>query len=189
MPFATELPWLRRTFARGLGLLPGDRPVVLELGRVKAAPLICFEDILPEAGREAASVRPNLLVNLSNDAWFAGSREPEMHLRAAVMRAIETRRDLVRAVNVGPTSFIDATGRIREAYSVDVPAALVVQVALLDGPATIYARFGDWPVARRLRRRHWRDLRGHKTERAPDHRVTRRPLRLVRASSRRAITG
>ncbi|MGO8995224.1 MAG: apolipoprotein N-acyltransferase [Polyangiaceae bacterium] len=144
VPFATELPWLRQTFARGLGMVPGDRPQVLELGRVKAAPLICFEDILPEAGREAASVRPNLLVNLSNDAWFVGSREPETHLRAAVMRAIETRRDFVRAVNVGPTSFIDATGRIREAYSVDVPAALVVRAALLDGQ-TIYARFGDWP--------------------------------------------
>jgi apolipoprotein N-acyltransferase len=61
------------------------------------------------------------------------------------MRAIETRRDFVRAVNVGPTSFIDATGRIREAYEAGIPAALVVKVALLDGAPTIYARFGDWP--------------------------------------------
>jgi apolipoprotein N-acyltransferase len=119
--------------------------VVLDLGRVKAGVLICFEDILPEAGREAASVSPNLLVDLSNDAWFAGSREPAMHLLAATMRAIETRRDFVRAVNVGPTSFIDATGRIREAYEAGIPAALVVKVALLDGAPTIYARFGDWP--------------------------------------------
>jgi apolipoprotein N-acyltransferase len=145
VPFATELPWLRRTFARGLGMIPGEHPVLLDLGRVKAGVLICFEDILPEAGREAASVGPNLLVNLTNDAWFAGSQEGEMHLRLAAMRAIELRRDLVRAVNVGPASFIDATGRVREADQTAVPAALLVTVALLDGPPTVYARFGDWP--------------------------------------------
>ena len=145
VPFAAELPWLRRTFARGLGLLPGARPALLDLGRVKAGVLICFEDILPEAGREAASVRPNLLVNLSNDAWFVGSAEPEMHLRAAAMRAIEARRDFVRAVNVGPTSFIDAAGRVRASYESAIPSSLVVKVALIDDGPTIYTRFGDWP--------------------------------------------
>ncbi len=145
VPFATEIPWLRRTFARGLGMLPGDHPVVATFGRVRAGTLICFEDILPEAGREAASVAPNLLVNMTNDAWFSGSAEAEMHLWLAAMRAIETRRDMVRAVNFGPASHIDATGRIREAYDAAVPGSLVVKAALLDGPPTTYARFGDWP--------------------------------------------
>lgn len=145
VPFAAAFPWLRRTFARGLGLVPGDRPVAMSLGRVRAAALICFEDTLPEAGREAASVAPNLLVNLTNDAWFAGSSEPEMHLWLAQMRAVETRRDMVRAVNGGPASFIDAAGRIRDAYETVIPGSLVVRAALLDGAPTIYARFGDWP--------------------------------------------
>jgi apolipoprotein N-acyltransferase len=48
-------------------------------------------------------------------------------------------------VNVGPASFIDATGRVRVADQTAVPAALLVTVALLDGPPTVYARFGDWP--------------------------------------------
>jgi apolipoprotein N-acyltransferase len=145
VPFATELPWLRRTFARGLGLVPGDRPTALDLGRVKAGVLICFEDVLPDAGREAASVRPNLLVDVSNDAWFAGSHEAELHLRAAAMRAIEARRDLVRAVNVGPMSFVDAAGRVKNDYEVGIPSSLVVKVALLSDAPTIYARFGDAP--------------------------------------------
>lgn len=145
VPFATEIPWIRRTFARGLGMLPGGGPVLSGLGRVKAGALICFEDILPDAGREAASLSPNLLVNLTNDAWFAGSHEPELHLRLAAMRAIETRRDLVRAVNLGPTGLIEATGRVGQVHDVAVPGSIVVNAALLDGAPTVYARFGDWP--------------------------------------------
>jgi apolipoprotein N-acyltransferase len=145
VPFAGELPWIRRTFARGLGMVPGRGPVRADLGRVKAGTLICFEDVLPEAGREAASLSPNLLVNLTNDAWFAGSDEPVLHLRLAAMRAIEARRDLVRAVNLGPTSLVDASGRIRDVYDLAVPGSLVVTAALLEGGPTVYVRFGDWP--------------------------------------------
>jgi apolipoprotein N-acyltransferase len=147
VPLAAEIPWIRRTFARGMGLLPGDRQVLLDFGRVKAAALICFEDVLPAAAREAGAVGPNLLVNVSNDAWFAGSIEPELHLRAATMRAIETRRDFVRAVNVGPTSFVDAAGRTRADHESTFPSALVVTAALLGGPPTFYVRFGDGPTA------------------------------------------
>jgi apolipoprotein N-acyltransferase len=147
VPLATELPWLRRTFARGMGLLPGEHQVALDLGRVRAAALICFEDVLSAASREAGAVSPNLLVNLTNDAWFVGSQEPALHLRAAAIRAIETRRDFVRAVNVGPTSFVDAAGRIRADYEAGIPAALVVTAALLEGPPTFFVRYGDWPTA------------------------------------------
>jgi apolipoprotein N-acyltransferase len=147
VPFATELPWLRRTFARGLGMLPGKGPVRVDAGPVKAGVLICFEDVLPEAGRDAAGVSPNLLVNLSNDAWFSGSAEPELHLRVSVVRAVEARRDLVRAVNLGPTSWVDATGRVRKRYDGEIPVALVVEPALREGSPTPFTRFGDAPFA------------------------------------------
>jgi apolipoprotein N-acyltransferase len=147
VPFATVWPWLRRTFARGIGLLPGDHPVLLDTGRLKAAPLICVEDALPAASREAASVHPNVLVDMSNDAWFSGSSESAGHLRASIPRAIETRRDLVRAVNGGSTAFIDAAGRLRAVLPDDLAGSLVVQVALLDGPPTFYALWGDAPTA------------------------------------------
>jgi apolipoprotein N-acyltransferase len=145
VPLASELPWIRRTFARGLGMLPGEEPVILDAGRVKAGVLICFEDLLPAAGREAALLSPNLLVNLSNDAWFAGSAESEIHLRFSVLRAVEARRDLVRAVNLGPTSWVDAAGRVRARYDAPLPGSLVIDAALLDDGPTFYARFGDWP--------------------------------------------
>jgi apolipoprotein N-acyltransferase len=67
--------------------------------------------------RIALSLRPNLLVNVTNDAWFTGTAEPELHARLAVMRAIELRLDLVRAVNRGVASWVDATGRFGRAMS------------------------------------------------------------------------
>jgi apolipoprotein N-acyltransferase len=127
--------------------LPGESEVGLVAGRVRAGVLVCYEDTLPVAGREAIQTRPNLLVNVTNDAWFAGSAEGELHLRLSALRAIELRRDLVRAVNLGPTSWVDATGRVRARVDPDFASAVVVEPALLEAPDTIYARFGDAPWA------------------------------------------
>jgi apolipoprotein N-acyltransferase len=144
VPLADRMPWMRQVFARGLGLSPGDHAVSLDAGRVHAAVLICYEDTLPEAGREAMTTSPNLLVNITNDAWFGGG-ESELHLRMAALRAVELRRDLVRAVNLGLPSWFDATGRLRARGSPDFPGVLSTEPALLDGPPTLYARFGDVP--------------------------------------------
>lgn len=146
VPLADSFPWLRKVFARGTGLVPGTESVLFTTGPIRAAVLNCYEDTLPQAGREAMEVRPNLLVNVTNDAWFTGSGEGELHLRLAALRAIEARRDLVRAVNQGPTSFVDATGRVRARYSDVMPATLPVSTALLDTPVTLFSRFGDAPL-------------------------------------------
>ncbi len=146
VPFAEEIPWMKKTFARGTGLVPGTESTPLVAGRIRAGILVCYEDNLPEAGREAMSGAPNVLVNLTNDAWFSGSAEGELHLRLSVLRAIETRRDLARAVNLGPTSLVDATGAVRFRYDATFPKAVEVEVALLETPPTFYVRFGDAPV-------------------------------------------
>jgi apolipoprotein N-acyltransferase len=147
VPLADRLPWMRQVFARGLGLAAGDRSVAFRAGLVRAAVLICYEDMLPEAGREAMEPLPNLLVNVTNDAWFTGSSESELHLRVATLRAVEARRDMVRAVNAGPTSWVDAAGRVRQRASPLVPGVLSVEPALLDTPPTVYTRYGDAPLA------------------------------------------
>lgn len=146
VPLADTFPWLARVFARGTGLSPGHESVVFETGPIRGAVLNCYEDTLPIAGREAMEGRPNLLVNVTNDAWFSGSAEGELHLHLAVLRAIELRRDLVRSVNEGPTSFVDAAGRVRARYDAPLPATLPVEAALLDGAPTLYARAGDAPL-------------------------------------------
>ena len=142
VPLAGQFPALRRAFIRGTGMIPGEHQVALVSGPIRAAVLNCFEDTLPEAGLEASDVDPNLLVNVTNDAWFAGTRESELHLRLATMRAIELRRDLVRAVNLGPTTWVDATGLVRGRYDPLIAGSLPTTPALLE-EKTVYARFGD----------------------------------------------
>ncbi|HEY8088935.1 MAG TPA: apolipoprotein N-acyltransferase, partial [Polyangiaceae bacterium] len=143
VPLADRIPMLRHVFARGLGLSAGDHEALLVSGRIRAAVLVCYEDMLPEAGEEAMSVGPNLIVNVTNDAWFSGSAESELHLRVAVLRAVELRRDMVRAVNFGPTSWVDAAGRVRARAAPELPSVLPTQPALLDASPTLYARWGD----------------------------------------------
>jgi apolipoprotein N-acyltransferase len=147
VPLADQLPFLRDVFARGLGLDAGTESTPLNVGMVHATVLNCYEDTLPVAGREAMGPHPNLLVNVTNDAWFAGTQESELHLRTAVPRAIETRRDLVRAVNRGPTTWVDANGRIVARLDpAKGPQVLMTEPALLEAPLTLYSRAGEWPM-------------------------------------------
>ncbi|MGH7329125.1 MAG: apolipoprotein N-acyltransferase, partial [Polyangiaceae bacterium] len=146
VPLADVFPWLRHAFARASGLAPGDHQVLLSTGKIRASVLNCFEDILPGAGREAMSVRPNLIVNVTNDAWFHPSEESELHMRMSVMRAVEERRDMVRAVNFGTTTWVDAAGRVRARYDLPIAGVLMTEPALLDTPLTFFGRFGEWPT-------------------------------------------
>jgi apolipoprotein N-acyltransferase len=115
LPFGEYLPglvWFRAQHAAatgGQGVSPGTTPPRISLGRKEIGVLNCFEDTVPEALEGIAGV--DLLVNVTNDAWFAGSNNAQ-HVVAARWRAIELRRDLVRASNEGASGHIDARGRV-----------------------------------------------------------------------------
>jgi apolipoprotein N-acyltransferase len=144
VPLGDTFPWLNEVFYRGTGLLPGKRQVLLEAGPIRAVALNCYEDTLSAAVRDAMSLDPNLIVNITNDAWYTGTMESELHLRLATTRTIEARRDMVRAVNYGETTWVDAAGRVRARYSSELPGVLRAEPALLGG-RTLYARAGDIP--------------------------------------------
>lgn len=145
VPLGDTFPWLNEVFYRGTGLLAGKKQVALVAGAIRAVALNCYEDTLSEAVRQAMGVAPNLLVNITNDAWYTGSMESELHLRLATARTVEVRRDMVRAVNLGETTWLDATGKVRARYSSDFPGVLRAEPALLSGQ-TLYARAGDVPL-------------------------------------------
>jgi apolipoprotein N-acyltransferase len=142
-------------FSGLLGLLPGmpfvegftagDGPRTLDLpGGEKIAPLICYEDLMPELSRSfVREKKANLLVNLTNDAWYGRTVAPWQHARLAQWRAIETRRSLLRVTNTGVTSFINAKGEMVETLPIFTPAVLKTQLEILEGE-TFYVRFGDW---------------------------------------------
>jgi apolipoprotein N-acyltransferase len=133
------------------GFTPGDGPHTFDLsGGVRIAPLICYEDLMPPLSRAfVKDTRANVLVNLTNDAWYGRTVAPWQHTRLAQWRAIETRRSLLRVTNTGITTLINAKGEIQESLPIFTPAVLKTQLEILEGE-TFYVRFGDgfaWAVS------------------------------------------
>ena len=91
----------------------------------------------------SAKKKANLLVNLTNDAWYGNTVALWQHAWLAQWRAIETRRSLLRVTNTGVTGFINAKGEMVQALPVFTPAVLKTRVQILEGE-TLYVRFGDW---------------------------------------------
>jgi len=118
-PFVRKLvPSAAGHFARGKEIV--SFPFELDGEQYRLGPMICYEDILTDFGRELAGHHPHLLINVTNDAWFGDTAEPWQHLALSVFRAVEVRADLVRAVNTGVSAFIDANGRVYgQTYAMD----------------------------------------------------------------------
>lgn len=146
VPLGEQLPFLKRIFQRAGGLVPGKEVRLLRSGEARMGILNCYEDTLPGIGRRVARAEPNLLVNVTNDAWFGPTAEPELHLRLSVLRAIEARLDLVRAVNLGVPAWIDASGSIRARGSAERESVLYVSPTLNDMSPTFYVKAGDIPL-------------------------------------------
>jgi len=106
--------------------------------------LICYEDILPQFVRRVMDQHPDILINLTNDAWFGESREPRIHLALATFRAVEQRRFLVRATNTGISAIVDPVGRVLGETPTFARANLIGTVKPMYG-LTFYQQVGDWP--------------------------------------------
>lgn len=141
VPLWDYLPPLQERFPRGL--TPGDAPRVVPVAGHRVGVLNCYEDVLDQYAVAVGRNRPDVLVNVTNDAWFGDTAEPWLHEATARLRAIETRRDLVRAVNTGTSSHAAATGESLVRTPTFVPEAFIAEVRVLD-VVTPWVRFGDW---------------------------------------------
>jgi len=83
------------------------------------------------------------VLNISNDGWFRGSSEHDIHLATSVFRAIENRVPLARAVNTGVSALVDGNGRVIAALPKITEGVLSVTVPL-DDRVTLYSEWGDW---------------------------------------------
>ena len=143
VPFWDLLPLLREYFPHR-GITPGAAPRMLTVDGHRIAVLNCYEDVLPNYARQLAAFEPapEFFVNLTNDAWFGDTAEPLLHNHVARVRAIETRRDLVRAVNTGVSAHISASGAELVHTQTFIQTSFIAAVRKLDG-TTPYSRFGD----------------------------------------------
>jgi apolipoprotein N-acyltransferase len=124
---------------------PGERQQpLLKADGWQLAMAICYEVIYPELVRVLAG-DADLIVTISNDAWFGDSIGPLQHMQMARMRALENGRYVLRSTNNGVTAIVAADGRIRAQIPQFEPGVLVGDFEVMVG-TTPYGRFGHLPV-------------------------------------------
>jgi apolipoprotein N-acyltransferase len=142
VPFAETGPvfgasqLFRARYYRGTG------DPVLAAAPARLGPLLCYEAAFPELARAAVRAGADLLVNMSNDAWFPPGGGPEQHFLFTRLRAVELRRSLLRAANRGVTAVVLPDGRLLRRTDGRTPGTEVASVPRLD-TVTVYARGGD----------------------------------------------
>jgi apolipoprotein N-acyltransferase len=179
VPFGEFVPWRRilrhvghltadlgefhRGTVRSVSALPGGRYSVF----------ICYEAIFAGEIRQFANNGAELLINISNDGWFGRTAAPVSHLEAARVRAVESRRWLLRDTNNGFTASIDPYGRIVAELAPDIRGELDAPYAFRSD-LTFYVRHGDWlpwlsliVVALSLLIVDWRSMIAPRTQSAP----------------------
>ena len=86
----------------------------------------------------------DVIINMTNDAWFGPTKESHAHLALGRMRAIETRMPIVRSTNTGVSAFVGVDGQIQLASDQDVEATMRREVVIKD-VGSLYVRVGKWP--------------------------------------------
>ncbi|MBU1230837.1 MAG: apolipoprotein N-acyltransferase [Proteobacteria bacterium] len=120
VPFGEYMPlpsWLPlEKLVNGVGdFVPGRDQKAIRSGDLALGVLICYEAIFPGLAQERVSQGANIIVILSNDAWFGATSAPMQHLNLTALRAIEQGRWIVRSTNTGISAFIDPLGRVQRA--------------------------------------------------------------------------
>ncbi|HEY1905502.1 MAG TPA: apolipoprotein N-acyltransferase, partial [Myxococcaceae bacterium] len=170
VPFGEYVPWhldevLGIGNIVGASFAPGNDLGPALLRRPEGPPVrlgieICFDAIFPEISRTYARNGAEVLVNMTNDAWYGFSSAPFQFVHMVATRAVETGRPVARAANTGVSAFIDPVGRVFDATDVGVVPSdrLAVSAAELTGPewrmaalplmegATPYVVIGDVPA-------------------------------------------
>ncbi len=121
---------------------PGDDPATAQVDGHRVGAFICYEAIFPDLARLFARDGADLLVNITNDAWYGRTSAPYQHLAMATFRAVENGKYLVRAANTGISAVVDPRGRVLESTPLFEPAVLVRDVPTVPGQ-TFYTRYGD----------------------------------------------
>jgi apolipoprotein N-acyltransferase len=157
LPFGDDFPILRQWAGIGMDTTPGPGPVVFTMQNppLNIAPLICFEDTVPEVADKTIPLRPDCFVTITNDGWYTGwcaAWGVRQHLSHAVFRCIEHDRPMVRCANNGISCLIDQNGTVTSRYTdasgaeIDVGGVFTGTLSLYPIHATLHEMWGDWIV-------------------------------------------
>lgn len=142
VPLRKLFPFISKLVVGVGDFRPGKGYYPLRMNNHKVGVLICYEGIFPDASRTYKTMGADVLVNITNDAWFGNTSAPYQHLSMTVFRAIETRLYVIRSANTGISALIDPTGRIVAKTELFTRTALRDTIKFIHYE-TIYATYGD----------------------------------------------
>ncbi len=143
VPFGRYLSFLGKMTAQAGDFSPGKPDAVpLAFQKGSAGVLICFEIIFPALSRNVVRNGADILITITNDAWFGYSSAPEQHFAMAVFRAVENRRSIVRAANTGISGFITPDGKVVKRSGLYRKTVLFSKVPAVEY-RTVYTLYGD----------------------------------------------
>jgi apolipoprotein N-acyltransferase len=145
VPFGeyAPVPIIGRLVGEVGNFTPGRTVHPLRADRLTIGTLVCYEAIFPEIARKMVSQGANVLLNLSNDAWFGKTSAPYQHLRIASYLATSLRLPLVRVTNTGISALILPSGEIQHASGLFKAWTSEVSIPVGKSGKTLYARFGE----------------------------------------------
>lgn len=103
------------------------RHAIVSTTGVRALPFICYEIIFPGVASDQQEIA-DVILNVTNDAWFGDTPGPYQHFRQAQIRAVESGLPMVRAANNGISGVVDAYGRVVDAFAINAVGVLDVAV-------------------------------------------------------------
>ena len=166
VPIIGHFEWFQRLAIAG-SFYPGADAPIFESHGVKFGSVICFESAFPSLSSALARKGAQMLVVLTNDAWYdpkylmekggfwgtlfktpflrgLAAAGPDQHFAHSIFRAIETRLPVVRAANSGISAVILPTGEVQQRLDYSTAGQFVATVAVPNHAPTFYARYGDW---------------------------------------------
>ena len=112
-------------------------------GKLKYGPAICYEVVYPQITRKQVNNGADVLVTITNDAWYDGTSAPAQHLWQARLRAVEDDRYLLRAATTGISAFVDPTGQMQSWIPMGKDGIIYATFEPRTS-VTPYVRLGDW---------------------------------------------
>lgn len=131
VPLGQWLPFITKLVPGQFEFRPGINSATLNSDQLAMGVLICYEAIFPELARKQVAMGANVLVNISNDAWFGRSSAPLQHLHLTILRAVEQNRAIIRSTNTGISTFIGPDGSLSQTTGLFTTAIAHDRVALL----------------------------------------------------------
>ena len=153
VPFGEFLPFEKVLSKFGLKKItsgyssfsPGDKRAIINLGKEfnekLILPLICYEIIYP-AKIKKKNQYPDLVINISEDAWFGKSIGPHQHFTKAIYRSIEEGVFIARSANKGISAFINPNGKILKSLNTGESGNIELNFPYFNR-STLFSNYGN----------------------------------------------